>query len=145
MKTFAKSLSVLHGLLSIALMISIASFSTPTVAKTGGKQFSLSVSASPTYKLPDGSITTTPTVGAQIQAPVPVVAKFKNLAPPDTANSNFGSVTLSMTVPGMSIVGATAAAAYIIDGDVDHGDDIRREGREGVHLDVLRSSRGDTT
>lgn len=83
--------------LRFVLATTIVALALPVLA-AGGKQFALSVQAFPVYTAPAG------TPGAQIQAPVKIVASFTNLAPPSVASSNISSLSLSMTVPGMSIV-----------------------------------------
>ena len=91
----------IRKLLCIAAAMTFVAFAPPAVAGLS-KQFSLSVQA-----LPDYTVLPATTPGSEIKVPVKVVASFTNLSPPSTASSNISSLTLSMTVPGMSIVNGT--------------------------------------
>jgi hypothetical protein len=97
----------LRKLLRFALAIALATLALPAVAALD-KVFSLSMQANPDYTLLPA---TTP--GSEIKSPVQIVATFTNLSPPSTASSNISSLTLSMAVPGMSIVNGKI-------GDVDY-------------------------
>lgn len=105
--------------IGVLLAIAIIAIASPAIA-TPEKQFSLSVQASPVYTVPP-STTPVPatTLGAQVTAPVKVVATFTNLAPPSTASSNISSLSLSMAVPGMSIVTQVGTTPYPPTGTID--------------------------
>jgi hypothetical protein len=98
MNAFLKWMGFLNRLLLVTLTIVAAGVAVPANAAVD-KLFSLSVQAFPDYTLLPA---TTP--GSEVKAPVRVVATFTNLSPPTTASSNISSLTLSMAVPGMSIV-----------------------------------------
>jgi len=91
----------LRNLVCIAAAVTFAAFAAPAVAGLD-KQFSLSVQA-----VPDYTVLPATTPGSEVKVPVKVVASFTNLSPPSTAASNISSLTLSMPLPGMSIVNGT--------------------------------------
>jgi len=86
----------IRKMLGFTIVLVFAVFSQPGIAAKGGtstdKAYSLVVEAQPTYS-------GTP---ATIEAPVLVLAKFKNLAPPSSASSNPGSLELLITNPGVT-------------------------------------------
>jgi hypothetical protein len=86
----------IRRLVGSLVVVALAAFSLPGIAAKGGtstdKAYSLVVEAQPIYS-------GTP---ATIEAPVKVLAKFKNLAPPSSASSNPGSLELRITNPGVT-------------------------------------------
>ena len=144
MNAFRKWIGFLNGLMLVMLTITATGFAVPASAAVD-KQFALSVEAFPDYTVLPAS-----TPGSEVKAPVKVIATFTNLSPPSTASSNVGSLTLSMTVPGMSIVNGliggtdyspTGTSGNVVrtSADVDHRDEhVAAEGAAEIHAHAVR-------